>query len=263
LQTDQILRDFAEAIAGGAIRVVDLTQTLSPEFPTIKLPPELGQCAPFRLEEVSRYDERGPGWYWNNFSMGEHTGTHFDAPVHWMTGRDLPNNSVDSIPPGDFLAQACVIDVSREAAADADFTLTIADIESWEAAHGRIAARSWVLMRTDWSKRGLRDYVNIAEDGAHTPGPSAEVMRWLVEERDVHGFGTETIGTDAGQAQHFNPPYPAHHFIHGKGRYGLQCLTNLDLLPPKGALIFAAPLKIRHGSGSPLRVLALIAEDVR
>jgi kynurenine formamidase len=263
LPTDQILRDFAKAIAGSAIRVIDLTQTLSPDFPTITLPPELGQCAPFRLEEVSRYDERGPGWYWNNFSMGEHTGTHFDAPVHWMTGRDLPNNSVDSIPPADFIAQACVIDVSREAAADADFTLTIADIERWEATHGRIAARSWVLMRTDWSRRGLRDYANMGADGAHTPGPGPEVMRWLVEERDVHGFGTETIGTDAGQAQHFNPPYPAHHFIHGKGRYGLQCLTNLDLLPPKGALIFAAPLKIRHGSGSPLRVLALVAEDVR
>ncbi len=83
-------------------------------------------------------------------------------------------------------------------------------------------------------------------------------MKWLVEERDVHGFGTETIGTDAGQAAHFNPPYPAHHYMHGRGRYGLQCLTNLDLLPPTGALLLAAPLKIRQGSGSPLRVLALV-----
>jgi kynurenine formamidase len=256
-----LLLAFAEAVAGGTIRVIDLTQTLTPDFPTISLPPELGQCAPFRLEEISRYDERGPAWYWNNFSMGEHTGTHFDAPIHWMTGRDLPNNSVDSIPPAHFIAPACVIDISREAAADADFVLSVPDIERWEARHGRIPARSWVLLRTDWSKRDPRAYVNLHDDGAHTPGPGPEAVRWLVEERDVHGFGTETIGTDAGQAFHFNPPFPAHHFMHGKGRYGLQCLTNLDLLPPTGAVIFAAPLKIRQGSGSPLRVLALVVEE--
>ena len=83
----------------GKIKVVDLTQTLSPEFPHISLPPEMGQAWPFRIEEVSRYDERGPAWYWNNFSCGEHTGTHFDAPVHWVSGKDLPNNAVDTIPP--------------------------------------------------------------------------------------------------------------------------------------------------------------------
>jgi kynurenine formamidase len=88
-------------------------------------------------------------------------------------------------------------------------------------------------------------------------GPMA--IRFLVEQRDVMGFGTETIGTDAGQAFGFEPPFPAHFFMHGKGRYGLQCLCNLDKLPPTGALIIAAPLKIKGGSGSPLRVLALVA----
>lgn len=252
------LMAFAAAIAAGGIRVIDLTQTLTPEFPTIVLPPELGQCAPFRIEEVSRYDARGPAWYWNNISMGEHTGTHFDAPIHWISGRDLPNNAVDSIPPAHFIAPACVLDCSREAAADPDFVLTIAFVQAWEARHGRIPAGNWVLLRTDWSKRGPRDYANLGADGAHTPGPAPEAVKWLVEERDVHGFGTETIGTDAGQAQHFVPPFPAHFYMHGKGRYGLQCLTNLDLLPPTGAVVVAAPLKIRQGSGSPLRVLALV-----
>ena len=88
---------FARAVSSGDVRVIDLTQTLSQEFPTIVLPPELGQCAPFRIEEVSRYDERGPAWYWNNISLGEHTGTHFDAPIHWISGKDLPNNAVDTI----------------------------------------------------------------------------------------------------------------------------------------------------------------------
>jgi len=253
------LLSVAEAIAAGAIRVVDLTHTLTPQFPTIALPPELGQCAPFRLEEISRYDARGPAWYWNNFSMGEHTGTHFDAPIHWISGRDLPDNAVDTIPPARFIAPACVLDCSTEAAADSDFVLTVPFVEAWEACHGRIAAGHWVLLRSDWSKRSPRDYANLKDDGAHTPGPAAEVVKWLVEERDVLGFGTETIGTDAGEAHHFVPPFPAHFYMHGRGRYGLQCLTNLDLLPPKGALIIAAPLKIRQGSGSPLRVLALVS----
>jgi kynurenine formamidase len=252
------LLTFARAVAEGQIEIIDLTHILAPEFPTIVMPPELGQCAPFRMEEISRYDERGPAWYWNNFSMGEHTGTHFDAPIHWVSGKDLPDSSVDTIPVANFIAPACVIDVSRQSGANADFVLTIANIEAWEARHGRIPPHHWVLLRTDWSKRNGRDYVNLGEDGQHSPGPGPEAMRWLVEERDIHGFGTETIGTDAGQAFHFNPPYPAHYYAHGKGRYGLQCLTNLDRLPPTGAVIFAAPLKIRKGSGSPLRVLALV-----
>ena len=98
------LASFVQAFSSGKIRVIDLTHTLSPEFPHISLPPEMGQAWPFRIEEVSRYDERGPAWYWNNFSCGEHTGTHFDAPVHWVSGKDLPNGAVDSIhwgAPGD------------------------------------------------------------------------------------------------------------------------------------------------------------------
>lgn len=252
------LTAFAAALTSGSIQVIDLTQTLAPDFPTIVLPPEFGQCAPFRIEEISRYDERGPAWYWNNFTVGEHTGTHFDAPIHWITGKELPNNAVDTIPPVEFLAPACVIDCSTECAADADWVLTIPFVEAWEARHGRIPPRSWVLLRTDWHKLPAKRYVNLQADGPHTPGPAPEVVKWLVEERDVHGFGTETIGTDAGQAAHFTPPYPAHHYMHGKGRYGLQCLANLHLLPPTGALIFSAPLKIRQGSGSPLRVLALV-----
>jgi kynurenine formamidase len=246
------------AVANGELKIVDLTHTLSPDFPTLVLPPELGQCAPFRIEEVSRYNSSGPAWYWNNISMSEHTGTHFDAPIHWVTGRDLANNSVDTIPPERFIAPAVVINCSAEAARDPDFTLRVSHIEEFEVEFGQIPAGSWVLFRTDWSKRTATDYVNLRDDGAHTPGPAPDAMRFLVEARDVLGFGTETIGTDAGQAHHFNPPYPAHHFMHGAGRYGLQCLANLDQLPPTGAVIFAAPLKIRQGSGSPLRVLAFV-----
>lgn len=255
----ELLQGLVQGLASGAIRTVDLTQTLSPDTPTLVLPPEFGQCSAFKVEEISRYDERGVAWYWNNFTVSEHTGTHFDAPVHWITGRDLPNNSVDAIAPADFIAPAVVIDCSKQSAEDPDYLLTVADIEAWEAQHGRIPPRHWVLMRTDWSKREGDAYTNRRADGAHTPGPSVEAVKFLVEERDAHGFGVETIGTDAGQAHLLNPPYPAHALMHGAGRYGLQCLTNLDQLPPVGAVIVSAPLKIQNGSGSPLRVLALVA----
>jgi kynurenine formamidase len=253
------LVELAREVAVGHIKVVDLTQTLSTDTPTIATAPGSGQCSPFRIEEISRYDERGRNCYWNNFTCGEHTGTHFDAPIHWFSGKDLPNNAVDTIDPANFIAAACVIDCSRESAQNEDFILTVPVIEQWEKDHGRIPPRSWVLFRTDWSKRKPPSaYVNRRDDGAHTPGPGPEAMRFLVDERDVHGFGVETINTDAGQSKTFSQPNPAHYYVHGKGRFGLQCLCNLDLLPATGAIIFAAPLKIRQGSGSPLRVLALV-----
>ena len=113
--SQNILAQFMTELVSGRIRLVDLTETLTPEFPTIVLPPEFGQAWPFRIEEISRYDERGPAWYWNNFSCSEHTGTHFDAPAHWITGKDQPDNTVDTIPVEAFIASACVIDCSAEA----------------------------------------------------------------------------------------------------------------------------------------------------
>ena len=254
----QILSHLVQALASGGVEVVDLTQTLTEDFPAIVLPPEFAQPAPVRIERLSRYDAAGPAWYWNNLSFGEHTGTHFDAPAHWFTGRDNAHGTVDTMPAEDMIAPACVLDHSAECAADDDFLLTKDHILAWEGNHGRIPRGAWVLMRSGWSNRRGATYANLREDGAHTPGPDAEAMRFLVEERGILGFGTETIGTDAGQGGHFTPPYPAHHYLHGAGRYGLQCLTGLDRLPATGAVILAAPLKVHEGSGSPLRVLALV-----
>jgi len=255
------LLDMVQGIAQRNIRVVDLTQTLDPDFPQIELPPEMGQCWPFRLEEVSRYDDRGSAPYWNNFSCGEHTGTHFDAPIHWVSGRNLPNNSTDTIPPENMVAPAVVIDCVKHAEQNPDFLLTADFLKNWEEEHGRIPAGAWVLMRTDWSKRkDPVEYQNFDDEGQHTPGPDTDAVRFMVEERDVLGFGSECIGTDAGQAMHLRPPYPCHYYIHGAGKYGLQCLTNLDQLPATGSVVFSAPLKIKQGSGSPLRVLAFVWE---
>ena len=252
------LESLVADIAAGAVQIVDLTHTLDPDFPVIILPPEFGQCARFRMEEVSAYDHRGPAWKWHNISMSEHTGTHFDAPSHWISGRDVPNGSVDEIPVGAFVGPVVVIDCSAGAAEDEDYELTPDVIRAWEAEHGEVPADSWVLMRTDWSKKSGEEYLNMKEDGPHSPGPTPNGIRFLIDERKIRGFGTETVGTDAGQGAHYTPPYPAHFYLHGAGKYGLQCLANLDQLPATGAILMAAPLKIKNGTGSPPRVLAMV-----
>ncbi len=257
---DNVLARFAQALVSGSIRVIDLSQPLTADTAVIQLPPEFGRSWPFHLEEISHYDSRGPAWYWNNFSCGEHTGTHFDAPVHWVSGKDYPRNATDSIPAEKFIAPACVIDVSREVAADPDFLLTPKRVEEWERQHGRIPAGSWVLMRTDWSKRtDAAAFLNIKEDGSHVPGPHADLVPFLAKERNVIGWGSEGVGTDAGQAFRFEPPFPCHSIMHGNNKFGLASLTNLDKLPPTGTILITPPLKIVNGSGSPCRVLALVS----
>jgi kynurenine formamidase/2-keto-3-deoxy-L-rhamnonate aldolase RhmA len=255
-----VLADFALGLASGNIRVIDLTQTLRPSTPVIQLPPEFAPSNPFRILEISHYDDRGPAWYWNNIALGEHTGTHFDAPVHWVSGQHHADGFTDTVPVQRMIAPAVVIDCSKEAAENELFVLEPSHIEAWESKHGRIPDGAWVLMRTDWSKReDPAAFLNMKEDGPHTPGPSAAAVRFLIEQRNVNGWGVEAVGTDAGQGFAFEPSFPAHNLMHGANKFGLASLCNLDQLPPTGAIIVTAPLKIEKGSGSPLRVLALVA----
>jgi kynurenine formamidase len=252
------LSQLVDDLAAGRLRIVDLTQPLGPETPVIGLPPMFAASPGVTIDVISRYDERGPAWYWNTLRFGEHTGTHFDAPVHWVTGKDRRHNSCDSIPPRLFVGPACVIDVTADVDRNPDFLLTPDRVEQWEAQHGRIPAGAWVLLRTGWSRRtDPAAFVNVSADGPHSPGFDARTSRLLAEHRDVLGVGVETIGTDAGQAGTFDPPFPNHTIMHGAGKFGLASLCNLDQLPPTGALVIAAPLKIVGGSGSPLRVIAI------
>jgi kynurenine formamidase len=211
------------------------------------------------VDVISRYDERGPAWYWNTLRLGEHTGTHFDAPIHWITGRGLEDNACDTIPARRFVGPASVIDVTADVDRDPDFLLTRERILAWEGEHGRLPRRAWVLLRTGWSRRrDPRAFLNVGADGPHSPGFDPTASRLLAEERDVLGVGVETIGTDAGQAGGFDPPFPNHAIMHGAGKFGLASLCNLDQLPATGAVVIAAPLKIVGGSGSPVRVLAIV-----
>jgi len=209
--SSRTLADLAIGILDGTIRVVDLTVPLQPATPVIRLPPQFAPSRPFVLEEISRYDVRGPAWYWNNFACGEHTGTHFDAPIHWVTGKDHSDNATHDIPVRKFIGPACVIDVSRRVREDADFLLTVAVIEEWEERNGRIPRGGWVLIRTDWSRRtDPEQFLNFREDGPHTPGFHPECVPFLATRRDILGVGVETIGTDAGQAATFDPMFPCH-----------------------------------------------------
>ncbi len=253
-----VLNALIEAIRDETVEVIDLTAPLNAATPVIKLPEPFGNTATFALREISHYDERGPAWYWNDISTGEHTGTHFDAPVHWVTGADLED--VSQVPPVRLLAPAAVLDFSAEAAADPDFLLEIDHVKQWQAEHGPLPDGGWLLYRTGWDARSndQNDFLNADETGPHTPGISVECARWLAQEAPIAGLGTETVGTDAGAAHSFDPPFPCHSALLGAGKYGLTQLRNLDLLPAQGAVVFAGPLPISGGSGSPCRVLAQV-----
>jgi kynurenine formamidase len=253
-----LLDDLISAIRSARIEVIDLTARLESSTPIIQLPAPFGNTVPFSLQEISRYDDRGPAWYWNNITTGEHTGTHFDAPVHWITGRD--GEDVAAVPAASLIAPAVVLDFSAQAAADPDFLLEPEHVRKWETDNGPLPEGGWLLYRTGWDARSgsQQEFLNASETGPHTPGVSVECARWLAEEVPVMGFGVETVGTDAGAAHSFDPPFPCHAALLGAGKYGLTQLQNLALLPATGTVLVVGPLPITGGSGSPARALALV-----
>jgi kynurenine formamidase len=250
-----MIPELIQALADGDIRIVDLTQPLSERTPVLQLPPPFANTPGLSRNEISRYDDRGPAWAWSTLTVGEHVGTHFDAPIHWVTGKD--GQDVASVPAARLVGPAVVIDKSAEAAEDPDYLLTMADIRAFEAEHGPLPPQGWLLLRTGWDVRA--DDQEAFLNGGRTPGPDPEVARWLAEEAPIVGVGVETVGTDAGAAHSFDPPFPVHHFLLGAGKYGLTQLANLAELPPTGALVVVAPLKLVDGTGSPTRVFALTA----
>jgi kynurenine formamidase len=252
------LADVLAALASGAVRVVDLTQPLSERTPVIKLPPPFANTPGLSRTEISRFDDRGPAWAWSTLVIGEHVGTHFDAPIHWITGRD--GEDVASVPAARLVGPAVVIDRSEQAAADPGYLLTVDDVRAFEAQHGPLPDGGWLLLRTGWDARAHDEeqFLNVQDGRPRTPGPDVECARWLAEESPLVGFGCETVGTDAGSAGGFDPPFPVHSFLLGAGKYGITQLANLAELPPTGALLVVAPLKLVDGTGSPCRVMALV-----
>jgi isatin hydrolase len=253
------LADLAASLLAGKVRVVDLSAPLGMETPLIQLPSIFKGTPPVTKHLISKYDSDGPAWQWYWYELGEHSGTHFDAPRHWVTGKDHADGTTDTIPPQNFVAPVNVIDRSSETAANPDYLLTVDSIKDWEKEHGEIQPGTWVLLRTDWYKRNASadTFLNADSNGPHSPGPTADAIKYLIS-KGVIGWGSETVGTDAGSAGGMDPAYPAHTLMHQANRYGLASLCQLDLLPPKGAVLIAAPLKFIEGTGSPVRALALV-----
>jgi kynurenine formamidase len=247
-----------EALAAGSAEVVDLTQPLGEKTPVIQLPEPFVNTPGLKAHEISRYDERGPAWAWRWLEIGEHVGTHFDAPVHWISGRD--GLDVSQVPPSHLVAPAVVIDRSAESAEDPDYLLTVEDVQAFAHEHGPLPEGGWLLLRTGWDARAQDEelFLNASSGRPRSPGFDTECARWLAEESPLVGVGVETVGIDAGMAAEFDPPFPVHYFVLGAGKYGITQLANLAALPPTGALLIVAPLKLTGGTGSPIRALALV-----
>ena len=260
MNDQSIVANLGAALLSGNVKVVDLSGPLGPDTPLLKLPPELAKDTPkIEVHKISEYDDDGPFWAWNWLKIGEHSGTHFDAPHHWITGKDYADGYTDKIPPQNFIAPVNVIDCSSEVAENPDFLLTADHVKAWEAEHGAIGEGEWVVMRTDWDQRSHSEdeFLNMDENGPHSPGPTVDCIEYLLS-KGIVGWGSQCIGTDAGSAGGMEPPFPAHNLLHKANRYGLASLANLDQLPAKGAVLIAAPLKLVNGTGSPIRALALV-----
>jgi kynurenine formamidase len=245
-------------LADGSVQVVDLTQPLSETTPVLVLPDPFANTPHLSRTTLSHFDDAGPAWAWDVLTLGEHTGTHFDAPIHWITGQD--GEDVASVAPGRLVGPVAVVDKSAEVAADPGYLLSAADLDGYEAEHGQIAPGTWLVFRTGWGERAQDEaaFLNLGEQGPTSPGPDVSGARWLAEHPNVVGFGVETVGIDAGSAGGMDPGFPVHNFLLGAGRYGLTQLANVDALPATGAVIIVAPIKLVRGTGAPSRVLALV-----
>jgi kynurenine formamidase len=206
---------------------------------------------------VASYGPTPGGWFYSsyNLELSEHGGTHLDAPIHFSAGGE----TADRIPLERLIGPAAVIDVSAASAADSDYRSTVEDVLAWERTKGRLPAGAIVLFRTGFDKRwpDKTTYLGTAERGPeavaklHFPGISEELARLLVA-RNVSAVGLDTASLDYGQSKDFI----AHRILLGANIPGFENVANLDRLPPKGAFVVALPIKIRGGSGGPLRIVA-------
>ncbi len=249
-QADRLAQVFA-AIRAGQLQVVDLTHPLDDRSPYW---PEGVSESPFHATVVATIDLQGR--FARSLTLPEHFGTHLDAPAHF----DAKGLTVDRIPPSRLLSEVIVVDVSRAVQSDPDYRVTVADLESWEKAHGAAPRGAIVFFRTGWGARwpSQKDYMNQDAQGVlHFPGLSLEAARYLLEHAHPVAIGIDTASIDYGPSKSFE----AHHVTMSAGLYHLENVANLDQLPPRGAYVIALPLMLRDGSGSPTRVVALVPSE--
>ncbi|MGZ5477155.1 MAG: cyclase family protein [Thermoanaerobaculia bacterium] len=210
----------------------------------------------FELKRLA-YGPTPAGYFYssNAFCAPEHGGTHIDAPIHFAAG----GKSVDQIPAQQLIAPAVVIDVTRQAAADPDYRVTLADVQSWESRNGAIPKGAIVFLRTGWGLRygNRKAYFGDDRPGAtdklHFPSYGADAAKLLLARR-VGALGVDTASIDYGQSRDFI----VHQIANGAGTPGLENIANLERVPERGAWVVALPMKIAGGSGGPLRIVALV-----
>jgi kynurenine formamidase len=239
------LRPFDES------KVIDLTYSFDEQ--TIYWPTAKG----FRWERDAWGKSTGGYWYASaSYAASEHGGTHLDSPLHFAEGK----HSTDEIPLSRLIGPAVVIDINRACARNPDYQLSAADLQSWERRHGRIPNEAIVLVYTGWGKYwpDKKQYLGSATPGEtanlHFPGISREAADWLATQRRIDGVGIDTASLDHGPSKDFI----AHQVLNGANIYGLENIANLERLPPKGATLVALPMKIKGGTGGPVRIVAIL-----
>lgn len=245
------LQNVNAGTQGARTEVIDLTHTIDEGSPYW---PEKNPGTPFRVSVTANYEP--DGFYDRNLVIPEHFGTHMDAPAHL----DPKGKTIDQLPAETFLSPAVVIDVSAAAKSQPDYRLSATDVESWVRRHGPIPQGALVLVRTGWSERwpSRAEYMNADARGVmHFPGLSVDAARFLLQHAHPVGIGIDTFSIDYGPSEDF----AVHRLTHSAGLYHLENVANLGKLPARGFTVIALPLKLRNGSGSPARVLALLGTE--
>lgn len=227
---------------GRGRRVRDLTHVFRDGFPVF------GGANPSRRTLVTIEND---GFYQQEWTWAEHSGTHMDAPGHFALGGRLSPD----ITPEELIVPAVVIDISARAAVDPDTVVTVKDLRRFERRHGRIPRRAGVFMFSNWETRvdDEQAFRNPDADGVFRfPGFGVEAVEWLLENRDITCIGVDTLSLDNGSSQTFD----VHHLLLGADRYGLENLANLTTIPPRGATAFVGLVPWEEGSGGPCRVIA-------
>ncbi len=232
------------AVAASFKRVVDLTHTMSPDFPTFFGVPGI------EMQREKDFKKDGFNMFW--WRVVEHAGTHMDAPIHFSE----KGNSVEMIAVSELVVPLAVVDISRKAIDNPDYQLSRADLAAWEKTHGRLPNGCCVAMHSGWAQ-----YVNDGKFTGrdvggtfHFPGFGAEAVEWLMKERQVRGIAVDTLSLDTGSSKDFK----VHYMWLPSGRWGLENVANLDKVPAKGATLVVGIPKVKGATGGPARLLALV-----
>ena len=226
--------------------VVDLSHVITPDIPLWPGDP------PVVFTDVATF--LNDGYFLRMFQIGEHSATHMNAPNSFIEGN---TQAITSYSPRQRVVKTVVIDVRRQCAADADYQLSLRDVHCWEARHGRIAKGSFVIMFTGWEDRWndpAAFFNQDAEGNLHFPGFAAATTDWLVSARKIAGVGIDTHGVDPG----LDTSYATNTEMAQTHKIAIECMANLDKLPPRGATLVLAPLQVQGGSGSPMDIIALV-----